>query len=60
MVRAEIECEDVVTEACEVFQLSEVALQGAAGKTDFVKRSHKTKHKGIQAGRPTHATTKEQ
>lgn len=31
MVRAEIEREDVVAEACDVFQLSQVALQGAAG-----------------------------
>lgn len=51
MVRAEVDCEDVVTEACEVIQLSEVALQRAAGETGFVKWSYKTKHKGVQAGR---------
>lgn len=53
VVRAEVDCEDVVTEACEVIQLSEVALQRAAGETGFVKWSYKTKHKGVQAGWPT-------
>lgn len=33
MVRAEIECQNVVAEACDVIQVSEMALQGAAGKT---------------------------
>lgn len=51
MVRAEVHCKDVVTEAREVIQLSEVALQRTAGETGFVNWSQKTKHKGIQTGR---------
>lgn len=51
MVGAEIERQDVVAEARDIFQLSEVALQGAAGKTGLVKWSHKAKHEGVQAGR---------
>lgn len=31
VVRAKVDREDVVTEACDVIQLSEVALQRAAG-----------------------------
>lgn len=42
-------CKDVVTEASEVVQLSEVALQRAAGEVCFVKRCQKSKHKRIQA-----------
>ncbi len=57
VVRAEVDCEDVVTEACEVIQLSEVALQRAAGETGFVKWCHKTKRKGVQTGRPTNINT---
>jgi len=52
-VRAEVDGEDVVTEAGEVPQLPEVALQRAAGQTGFVDRSHEAKHKGVQTGRPT-------
>lgn len=44
---AEVNCEDVVAEACDVIQLCEVSLQGAAGQTGFVKWSHKAKHKGV-------------
>lgn len=58
MVGAEIERQDVVAEARDIFQLSEVALQGAAGKTGLVKWSHETKHEGIQAGRPAHEKTR--
>lgn len=54
MVGAEVERQDVVAEACDIFQLSEVALQGAAGQAGLVKRSHKAKHEGVQAGRPAH------
>lgn len=50
---AEVNCKDVVTEACDVIQLLKVPLQGAAGQTGFVKRSHKAKHKGVQTGGPT-------
>lgn len=57
VVRAEVDCEDVVAEVRDVIQLSEVALQRAAGETGFVKWSHKTKHKGVQAGRPTNTNT---
>lgn len=53
MVRAEVNSEDVVAEACDVLELSEVTLQRAAGETGFVKRSHKSKHKGVQTGWPT-------
>lgn len=53
MVRAEVDCEDVVTKACDIIQLSEVALQRAAGESSFVKWSHKTKHKGVQTCWPT-------
>lgn len=60
VVRVEVDCEDVVTEACEVVQLSEVALQRAARETGFVKWSHKTKHKGVQTGRPTSANARTQ
>lgn len=52
-VRAEIDCKNVVAEACDVVQLSQVALQRAAGKTGFVKWSHKTINEGVQTGRPT-------
>lgn len=57
MVRAEVDCEDVVTEACKVIQLSEMALQRAAGKTGFMKGSQETKHKGIQTGWPKSTNT---
>ena len=57
MVRAEVDREDVLTEACEVIQLSEVALQRAAGKAGFVERGHKPKHKGIQTGWPVITNT---
>lgn len=50
VVRTEVNCKDGVTEAHEVIQLSEVALQRAAGKTGFMERSHETKYKGIQTG----------
>jgi len=53
MIRTEVDCKNVVTEVCEVIQQSDVALQRAAGKAGFVKRGHKTKHKGIQTGWPT-------
>lgn len=59
-VRAEVDGEDVVAEARDVIQLSEVALQGAAGETGFVQWSHKTKHKGVQAGRPTNTNVRTQ
>lgn len=52
LIRTEVDRQDVVTKACEVFQLSEVALQRAAGKVCFVERCHKTKHEGIQTGWP--------
>ena len=52
-VGVEVESEDVVTEACEVVQLLEVALQRAAGETRFVKWRQKAKHKGVQTGWPT-------
>lgn len=50
---AEVNCEDVVAEARDVFQLCEVSLQGAAGQSRLVKRSHKAKHEGVQTGGPT-------
>lgn len=52
-IRAEVNCEDVVAEACDVIQLGQVSLQRAAGQTGFVKRSHKAKHEGVQTGGPT-------
>lgn len=52
LIWAEVDGEDVVTKAREVFQLPEVALQRHAGKVCFVQRGHKTKHKGIQTGGP--------
>lgn len=52
VARAEIHSKDVVTEAREIIQLSEVTLQRTAGEAGFVERSHKTKHKGIQTGWP--------
>lgn len=58
-VRAEVDCEDVVTEACEVTELPEVALQRATGETGFVNWSQITKHKGVQAGRPTNRKQKD-
>lgn len=60
MLRAEIESEDVVAEARDVLQLFEVTLQSATGETDFVKWSHKTKHKGVQTGRPAHGHKQKQ
>lgn len=50
---AEVNCQDVVAEARDVFQLSQVSLQRAAGQSRFVKRSHEAKHKGVQTGGPT-------
>lgn len=52
-IGAEVNCEDVVAEACDVVQLGQVSLQRAAGQTGFVERSHKAKHEGVQTGGPT-------
>lgn len=53
-IRAEVDGEDVVAEAGDVFQLRQVSLQRAAGQSRFIKRSHKSKHEGVQTGGPAH------
>lgn len=58
MVGAEVERQDVVAEARDVLQLSEVALQGAAGQTGLVKRSHEAEDEGVQAGGPARQRTR--
>lgn len=60
MLRAEIESEDVIAEARDVLQLFEVTLQSTTGETGFVKWSHKTKHEGVQTGRPAHTHKQKQ
>lgn len=54
-IRAEVEREDAVAEARDVLQLCQVSLQGAAGQSRFVERSHKAKHEGVQTGGPAQA-----
>lgn len=57
MIWAEVNCEDVVAEACDVIQLCEVSLQRAAGQRGFVKWSHKAKHESVQTGGPAQMYT---
>lgn len=58
VVQAEVDCEDIVTEACDVLQLFEMALQTAPRKTGFLKRSNKTKDEGIQTSWPMITNTR--
>jgi hypothetical protein len=57
LAAAEVDGEDVVDEAGEVGQLAQVALQGTAGQSRLVERSHEAKHEGIQARRPAGSIT---